>query len=74
MAIERKIIKIGDGAGIILSKKMLAHLKANVGDTLSATVTEDGVDLVLADPNSDQQMAIARDVMAKRKQALRDLK
>jgi putative addiction module antidote len=74
MIIQRKLIKVGDEVGIILPKKLLAHLKATVGDTLTATVKADGVDLVLADANFDQQMAAARDVMAKRKQALNELK
>ena len=73
MIMERKVIKIGDGAGIILPKKLLAHLKASVGDTLAATVTEDGVDLTKEDANFDDQIAVARDVMAKRKQALGEL-
>lgn len=71
---QRKLIKIGEGVGIILPKKLLAHLKAGVGDTLSAKVTDDGIDLVLADGNFDRQMAASRDVMAKRKQALSELK
>jgi putative addiction module antidote len=74
LTMQRKIIKIGDELGIILPKKLLAHLKAGVGDTLNATVTDDGIDLVLADTNFDQQMAVARDVMARRKQALSELK
>jgi antitoxin component of MazEF toxin-antitoxin module len=74
MSMNPKVIKIGDGLGIILPKKLLAHLKAGVGDTLTATVKADGVDLVLADVNFDQQLASARDVMAKRKRALSKLK
>lgn len=74
MAMQRKLIKVGDEVGIILPKKLLAHLKATVGDTLNATVKADGVDLVMADVNFGQQMAAAREVMAKRKRALIKLK
>jgi antitoxin component of MazEF toxin-antitoxin module len=35
---KRKLIRVGDEVGIILPKKLLAHLKAGEGDTLSATV------------------------------------
>jgi putative addiction module antidote len=73
MIMERKVIKIGDGAGIILPKKLLAHLRASVGDTLSVVVTADGIELAVADANFDHHMAAARDVMAKRKQALGEL-
>ena len=74
MAMQRKLIKVGDEVGIILPKKLLAHLKAGVGDTLTATVKADGVDLVMADVNFGQQMATAREVMVKRKRALSKLK
>lgn len=74
MVMQLKLIKVGDELGIILPKKLLAHLKARVGDTLSAMVTDDGIDLILADGNFDNQMAVAREVMAKRKQALGELK
>jgi putative addiction module antidote len=74
MTMKRKVIKIGDGAGIILPKKLLAHLRVSVGDTLSAVVTADGIELAVADANFDHQMAAARDVMARRKQSLRELK
>jgi bifunctional DNA-binding transcriptional regulator/antitoxin component of YhaV-PrlF toxin-antitoxin module len=71
---KRKLIKIGDGVGIILPTKLLAHFNAAVGDTLDAKVTADGFDLTKADPSCDDQMTTARDVMGKRKQALSELK
>ena len=52
MAMQRKVIQIGDGAGIILPKKLLAHMKASVGDTLIATQTADGFELVVADADA----------------------
>jgi putative addiction module antidote len=74
MVTKRKLIKIGDGVGIILPKKLLARMNASVGDMLTATVTADGFDLKKADSNFDDQMAVARGVMVKRKQALSELK
>jgi antitoxin component of MazEF toxin-antitoxin module len=59
MIMERKLIKIGDGVGIILPKKLLALLDASIGDTLTATLTADGVDLIKADANSDHQIDVA---------------
>lgn len=70
---QRKVIRIGDGLGIILPKKLLSHLKASVGDTLVATQTADGIDLATADPDLDHQLATARHVMARRKHALRKM-
>lgn len=71
---NRKVIKIGDGLGIILPKKLLSHLKATVGDTLVATQSADGIELAKPDPDFDHQIAAARDVMVKCKQALGKMK
>jgi putative addiction module antidote len=68
-----KITKIGNSAGVILPKELLAHLNARAGDSLSVTVTSRGIELSAAEPDFDAQMAVARDVMARRKQALREL-
>ena len=74
MGKNRKVIKIGDGLGIILPKKLLSHLNASVGDTLVATTTADGFELAVAEADLDHQMAAARDVMVKRKKALKEMK
>jgi hypothetical protein len=49
-------------------------LKAGIGDTLCATLTADGVDLVLADAYFGHQITVMRDVMSKRKPAFIELK
>ncbi len=68
-----KITKIGNSAGVILPKELLAHLNASVGETLSVVLTPRGVELSAADADFDAQMAAAREVMARRKRALREL-
>lgn len=68
-----KITKIGNSAGVILPKELLAHLNAATGDTLSVVLTPRGVELSAAEPDFDTQMAVAREVMARRKRALREL-
>jgi len=68
-----KITKVGNSAGVILPKELLAHLNAAVGETLSVTITPRGIELSAADPDFDTQMAVARKVMAQRKRALREL-
>ncbi|EQB30959.1 hypothetical protein M529_16730 [Sphingobium ummariense RL-3] len=52
---------------------MLAHLNAATGDTLSVVLTPRGIELSAAEPDFDAQMAAAREVMARRKRALREL-
>ena len=68
-----KIIRIGNSAGVILPKELLAHLDAQVGQELSVVVTPRGIELSAAEPDFDAQMAAAREVMARRKRALREL-
>ncbi len=73
MNMPLKITKIGNSAGVILPKELLAHLNATAGDSLSVVVTPRGIELSVAEPDFDAQMAAARDVMARRKRALREL-
>lgn len=68
-----KITRIGNSAGVILPKELLAHLHASVGETLSVVLTPRGIELSAADADFDTQMAVAREVMARRKRALREL-
>lgn len=68
-----KIKKIGNSAGVILPKEVLAHLHAEVGGTLSVVTTPRGIELSAEEPDFEAQMAVAREVMARRKRALREL-
>jgi putative addiction module antidote len=68
-----KITKIGNSAGVILPKELLAHLNAAVGETLSVVTTPGGIELRSEEPEFEAQMAAAREVMARRKRALREL-
>ena len=68
-----KVTKIGNSAGVILPKEVLAHLDVPVGGTLSLSKTPRGVELSAPDSDFDAQMAVAREVMARRKRALREL-
>jgi putative addiction module antidote len=68
-----KIKKIGNSAGIILPKELLAQLGAEVGETLSVVTTPRGIELSLEEPDFEAQMSAAREVMARRKRALREL-
>lgn len=73
MNMSLKITKIGNSAGVILPKELLAHLHVGVGETLSVVVTPRGIELSPAEPDFDAQMAAAREVMQRRKRALREL-
>ncbi len=73
MNMQIKITKIGNSAGIILPKDVLAHLETGVGETLSISKTPRGIELTAPESDFDAQMAVARDVMARRKRALAEL-
>ncbi len=68
-----KIVKVGNSAGIILPKADLDRLQAEVGSTVVKIDTASGFELRAHDDDFDAQMAVAREVMARRKRALREL-
>jgi putative addiction module antidote len=68
-----KIQRIGNSAGVILPKELLSHLHVEVGQTLSVTKTPNGLELRAPDNDFEAQMAVAREVMARRRRALREL-
>lgn len=69
-----KVIKVGNSAGMILPKEILAKLRVSLGDDLYLTETvSGGYELKGEDPEFERQMRVARDVMALRKRALREL-
>jgi putative addiction module antidote len=68
-----KVQKIGNSAGVILPKELLAHLHVGPGETVSVTRTPNGIELRAPDAEFETQMAVAREVMARRRRALREL-
>jgi putative addiction module antidote len=73
MNTQLKITKIGNSAGVVLPREMLAHLDVTIGETVSVTKTPRGIELSVQEPDFDAQMKVARDVMMRRKRALREL-
>ena len=68
-----KITTVGNSAGIILPKELLARLRLENGDTLYATELPDGVKLSPFDPKLAKQMEVAEKVMRRRRTLLRKL-
>jgi len=68
-----KLVAIGNSTGVILPKEVLARMRVDRGDSLSLAETPDGIELRVTDPAFDAQMAVARDVMKRRRAALREL-
>ncbi|MFO1254808.1 MAG: AbrB/MazE/SpoVT family DNA-binding domain-containing protein [Sphingomonadaceae bacterium] len=68
-----KITRIGNSAGVVLPKELLARLRAGVGDTLFVSEAPDGVRLSVHDPDFAEQMAIAEEIMREDRNILRAL-
>lgn len=68
-----KITKIGNSAGVVLPKELLARLRAGVGDTLYVTEAPDGFRITAADPDFAAQMEAAERIMRRDRNVLRAL-
>ena len=68
-----KLIPIGNSTGVILPKEVLRELGAEQGDSVSYVKTPAGIELRPSDPDFDEQMEVAREVMRRRRSALREL-
>lgn len=68
-----KITKIGNSAGVILPKELLARLRAGIGDLLFVSEAPDGVRLSAHDPDFAEQMAAAEEIMREDRNILRAL-
>ena len=68
-----KITTIGNSAGVILPKELLARLRVEKGDELHALETPDGIRLTAYDPTLARQMEVAEQVMREHRDLLRKL-
>jgi putative addiction module antidote len=71
---QLKVRPIGNSLGVVLPKEVLARLKVKSGDSLHLTEAPDGsMRITPYDPEFEAQMRIARQGMAKFRNALREL-
>ncbi|WP_428334262.1 AbrB/MazE/SpoVT family DNA-binding domain-containing protein [Novosphingobium sp.] len=68
-----KITRIGNSAGVVLPKELLAKLRAGVGDTLYVTETPDGIRITAANPDFAAKMDLAEQIMREDRDILRVL-
>ena len=68
-----KITSIGNSAGVILPKELLARLRLDKGDAVYALETPDGIRLTTYDPELAAQMEVAEEVMRNRRTLLHKL-
>ena len=72
-SMKLKITTVGNSAGVILPKELLARLRLEKGDELHALETPDGIRLTVYDPTLAQQMDVAEQVMRRRRTLLNKL-
>jgi putative addiction module antidote len=68
-----KLIPIGNSTGAVFPKELLQELGVGQGDTLLVTRTPEGIELRAGDPEFESEMEILREVMRRRRSALREL-
>jgi putative addiction module antidote len=68
-----KLRKIGNSVGALIPQEALTALNVNEGDTLYLTKTPDGFRITPYDPEFEEQMKIARDIMKRDRDILRAL-
>jgi putative addiction module antidote len=68
-----KITTIGNSAGVILPRELLARLRVEKGDHLHAIELKDGIKLTPFDPKLAEQMEVAEKVMRGRRVLLKKL-
>ena len=68
-----KVVKVGNSLGVILSKETAERLRVGKGDALNCIETQAGIELTPYDPGFEKKMAVARRVMRRYRNALREL-
>lgn len=68
-----KVTAIGNSAGILLPKEVLAKLKVAKGDSLYLIDTPDGIQLTPYDQDFAEEMEVARQIMKENRDVLRRL-
>ena len=71
--IALKLTQIGNSVGLVLPKEVQARLNVGKGDTVYLTEGPDGFRLTPYEPAFETQMSVAREIMKRRRNALREL-
>ena len=68
-----KIGSVGNSAGIVLPKDLLGASGFALGDAVSIKASPGKIEIVAEDSEFERQMKIAREIMVRRRKALREL-
>ncbi|PJK30125.1 AbrB/MazE/SpoVT family DNA-binding domain-containing protein [Minwuia thermotolerans] len=68
-----KLRQIGSSVGVVIPKELLAKYKLEKGDELFVVEDPDGIKLSNYDEKTQKQIELARQIMKRRRAALREL-
>ena len=68
-----KIRGVGSSAGIVIPKNVMARLRLAKGDAVFLTEAPEGFRITVHDPEFEEDMTLARKIMRKRRNLLREL-
>ena len=71
--VKLKVTTVGSSTGVVLPKEVLARLKVEKGDALFLTDAPDGYRITPYDPEFEGQMDLARKIMRRRRNVLKEL-
>ena len=71
--VKLKVTTVGSSTGVVLPKEVLARLKVEKGDALFLTDAPDGYRVTPYDPEFEGQMELARKIMRRRRNVLKEL-
>lgn len=71
--LKLKLTQVGNSLGFIVPKEMIGRLNLQKGDTVVAIESREGYSLAKSDPDFERQMTVARDIMDRYRNALREL-
>jgi putative addiction module antidote len=67
------VTQVGNSLGLVLPKELVEKLGITKGQKLSVSETTGGITLSLHDPEFEEQMRIAEDIMDRYRDTLREL-
>jgi putative addiction module antidote len=68
-----KLTQIGNSVGAVFPKDLLAKMNLEKGDEFYVTDSPDGLRITTHNAVFEEQMTLARDIMKKRRNVLREL-
>ncbi len=68
-----KVTQIGNSLGVVLPKEVVERLGIVRGQQLSLSETDNGLELSPFDPEFEEQMRMAEDIMDRYRDTLREL-